>query len=60
MENNLPNIISSDATYRVAKELDKNRQIESLIGSMEPSEQPKEKLFEDLLNQTREDKNGQG
>jgi hypothetical protein len=60
MKNNLPNIISSDATYRVAKELDKNRQIESLIGSSEPSEQPKEKLFEDLLNQTREDKNGQG
>jgi len=60
MENNLPNIISSDATYRVAKELDKNRQIESLIGSSEPSEQSKEKLFEDLLNQTREDKNGQG
>lgn len=58
MENSLPNIISSDATYKVAKELDKNRQIESLIGSMEPSEQPKEKLFEDLLNQTREYKNG--
>ena len=60
MKNNLPNIISSDATYRVAKELDKNKQIESLIGSVEPSNQPKEKLFENLLNQTREDKNGQG
>ena len=60
MENNLPNIISSDATYRVAKELDKNKQIESLIGSVEPSNQPKEKLFENILNQTREDKNGKG
>jgi len=60
MENKLPNIISSDATYRVAKELDKNKQIESLIGSVEPSNQPKEKLFENLLNQTREDKNGKG
>jgi len=60
MKNNLPNMISSDATYRVAKELDKNKQIESLIGSVEPSNQPKEKLFENLLNQTREDKNGQG
>ena len=60
MKNNLPNIISSDATYRVAKELDKNKQIESLIGSVEPGNQPKEKLFENLLNQTREDKNGQG
>ena len=60
MKNKLPNIISSDATYRVAKELDKNKQIESLIGSVEPSNQPKEKLFENLLNQTREDKNGKG
>ena len=58
MENNFPDIISSDATYRVVKELDKNKQIESLIGSIKSSEQPKEKLFEDLLNQTKEDKNG--
>lgn len=57
MENNLPNIISSDATYKVAKELDQNKQIEGLIGSIEPGAQPKEKLFEDLLNQTKEDKN---
>lgn len=58
MENNLPNIISSDATHRVVKELNKNKQIESLIGSIKPGEQPKEKLFENLLNQTKEDKNG--
>jgi len=58
MKNNSPNIISSDATHRVVKELDKNRQIESIIGSIEPGKQPKEKLFEDLLNKTKEDKNG--
>lgn len=58
MENNLTNLISSDATYKVAKELDKNKRIESLIGSIKPSEQPKEKLFEDFLNQAKEDKNG--